>query len=219
MPKNILIIGDSWGLGAFKIANGAMELVPNTGIESYLSSIGHTVSNISKAGGSNTEQLNILTELLENNNQFDYIIWLYTETTRDALYDPIVASTYTELVNLAHRRNFATAQQIYDKHNIPFLVIGGLSVVPQIENTFALTIIPSWLSSLTNDILPLNIHANYLSELLQTNSFNDIAFITSEIDTMIALETKLETHPAFSDGLHPSKESYTILAERISCLI
>lgn len=48
----ILIIGDSWGIGVFEHRNGVYGST-GTGIQSILESHGHRITNISKAGGSN----------------------------------------------------------------------------------------------------------------------------------------------------------------------
>ncbi len=51
---NILIAGDSWGIGTYTLdSNGVSWSPTGNGIQSILEQSGHTVTNISKGGGSN----------------------------------------------------------------------------------------------------------------------------------------------------------------------
>jgi hypothetical protein len=56
----ILLAGDSWGIGVFETRNGTYGPI-GQGIQTILEGLGHTVTNISRAGGSNwlmVERLN-----------------------------------------------------------------------------------------------------------------------------------------------------------------
>ena len=59
---NILLAGDSWGIGVFEKNNNDYGPI-GRGVHTILNDIGHSVTNISKAGGSNW----LMIDRLENN--------------------------------------------------------------------------------------------------------------------------------------------------------
>ena len=73
--SNILLAGDSWGIGVFA---GVGENYGPTGqgIQSILETQGYSVINISKAGASNE---NIINNISENLQMVDHIIFLQTD--------------------------------------------------------------------------------------------------------------------------------------------
>jgi hypothetical protein len=223
MSKKIFIIGDSWGVGAYKYAGNpptAIEPIENTGLDFFLKNDGFEVKNFSKSATNNLQQLESLSITEES---ADLIIWFHTEVTRDLLYKTGEGSTYSELSAYAIKRNFDLAEKIYADKNIPFIVIGCLSPVSDIINnySFVKTVITSWLDDLTEHKykLPISLHTNNFKDFVEKYNPSDYQFMTSEMDKMIYLETKLETHRAFSQGVHPSKDSFYKLAERVSCLL
>jgi hypothetical protein len=98
----ILLAGDSWGIGVFKIQNSIYGPT-GEGIQSILEFLGHEVINISKGGGSNYLMVDRLNGNwgstgrclfgLEPNlkigidfNSIDYIIFLQTDVFRERHY-------------------------------------------------------------------------------------------------------------------------------------
>jgi hypothetical protein len=98
----ILLAGDSWGIGVFTDKNGVYGPT-GEGIESILKSQGHTVTNISKAGGSNGLMLDRLAHRWGNTgrcifgvdmqdlvkfdlNNIDIVIFLQTDIFRERHY-------------------------------------------------------------------------------------------------------------------------------------
>jgi hypothetical protein len=96
---NILIAGDSWGIGVFS-GVGDDYGPTGEGIQSILESMGHTVVNISQGGGSNWLMIDrleghwdltgrslygsFLDKKIEVNlNTFDYMIFLQTDIFRE----------------------------------------------------------------------------------------------------------------------------------------
>jgi hypothetical protein len=81
--SNILIAGDSWGIGVF-CGVGDNYGPTGEGIHSILESRGHAVTNISKGGGSN----GLMIERLDTSELFDvdYIIFLQTDIFREHHY-------------------------------------------------------------------------------------------------------------------------------------
>jgi len=80
---NILIAGDSWGIGVF-CGVGDNYGPTGEGIHSVLESRGHAVTNISKGGGSN----GLMIERLDTSelSDVDYIIFLQTDIFREHHY-------------------------------------------------------------------------------------------------------------------------------------
>ena len=218
MPKKIIIIGDSWGIGAYQYAYGSIEPIPNTGIDYFLTQLGYNVVNLSVSGGSNIEQFNKL-----NNVNADLIIWFHTETNRDLFQGHVNANSFEELTSLAAEHNYKRAQQIFDEHHIPFIVVGCLSPLhPSINRyTFYTYKIHSWLGELGELVypLPLNTHCNNMYKVLSKFSISDKQFVIDQIDKMLVIETNLEKHQSFSDGVHPSENSFLELATRLHLII
>lgn len=105
MTKKILIIGDSWGTGAWKYGDKNTKVledtilipnvegfdrfvyhIPNTGLDYCLRQLGYDVTNVSIPGCGNFLQLTLIDEAVKNNGPFDYIVWFHTEINRDILH-------------------------------------------------------------------------------------------------------------------------------------
>jgi len=212
--SRILIIGDSWGVGSFRYTpcGTKIEHVAGTGPDTVLQALGHTVKNISITGGSNIEQLN----LLEPN--YDIILWFQTEINRDILKsDFINTNTYEQVYNITAANNYSLAQEFYNKHNIPFIVIGCLSPIHDsiLKFNFYTHIEKCWITSETEIETALNMHSDYMHKVLNNYKFEDKAFIIKEIDKMLEVERILENHNMFSNGVHPSQVMYEKLLSRL----
>jgi len=212
MNKKILIIGDSWGIGAYKYVDlpKGIESVPDTGLVYWLIQLGYDVSTIAVSGGDNLNQFDKITNA-------DYIVWMQTETNRDLLSAKIEGTTFTELSAKAAENNYKLAQQV----GIPFIVIGCLSPLHESikKYNFYIHRIDSWIAELTGYETTLNIHGDHMRQVIEMYKPTDIEFLTEEIDKMLKIETALEVHPAFSDGVHPSSHSYRELAGRLHLMI
>lgn len=210
--KRILVIGDSWGIGAYKYVDlpKGIESIPNTGLDYWLSNLGYTVKTIAVSGGNNLNQFDKIEDA-------DYIVWMHTETNRDLLQTKLTGKTFQELTDEAAENNYKLAQQV----GIPFIVVGCLSPLhPSIKKyNFYTNLIESWITELTGLAVPLNIHSDYMLKVIEMYNPTDEKFLTEEIDKMLAIESKLEVHPAFSEGVHPSAESFKQLADRIHFFI
>jgi lysophospholipase L1-like esterase len=184
--------------------------MPDTGLDYWLTQLGHNVTTVAVSGGNNLNQFDKITDA-------DYIIWMQTETNRDLLSAKIEGTTFTELSAQAAENNYKLAQQV----DIPFIVVGCLSPLHESikKYTFYTHRIDSWLAELTGYEPTLNIHSDYMRQVIEMYRPTDKKFLIGEIDRMLAIETALETHPAFSDGVHPSAQSYKELAGRLHLMI
>ena len=83
--KNILIAGDSWGCGEWDYLNDTRTDdygVSHKGLEQYLLDLGHRVVNVSIAGGSNRQSVELLQEVLSIDT-YDYVFWFQTDPIRN----------------------------------------------------------------------------------------------------------------------------------------
>jgi hypothetical protein len=216
--SKILIMGDSWGVGAFRYTdNGTkIEAISNTGPDYFLKKLGHKVDNISITGGSNIEQFDLLTP------DYDLIVWFHTEINRDILkncnIDYTTIKSYIKAYCDTAEHNYKLAQKFYDEYQIPFVVIGCLSPLhSSIEKyNFYTHLEKNWINAETGLNTALNMHSDYMRKVLEKYKFNDYDAITQEIDKMLSVEKILENHSSFSDGVHPTSTMYERLLSKIN---
>lgn len=232
MTKRFLICGDSWGVGAWRYEGNGIHAIPNTGLDYYLQQLGHSVTNIARGQASNYVQLRALASHLEISNDYDYVIWFQTEPNRDIIdtvmgdalesaiqYPEFNIKDYAKCMSYIKDRNYQYAQYVYEKFNVPFIVVGGLSNIdPCIANyTFPTKVIPSWLADITDGQYDLaeNMHQNIMLSVLTHYTNVNKVYMVDELDKMKVIEESLESHPNFSNGVHPNAEQYGLLASRL----
>lgn len=227
MNKKFLICGDSWGVGAYQYTgNPSTGLIPiaNSGLDYFLTQRGCEVTNIAKGADSNFLQLVALRSALEKNSNYDFIVWIQTESSRDLIdsidqYPNFDINNFKKSMSYVKDTNYHYIQSVYDKFKIPFIVIGGLSAVDDIINNYTFTklIIPSWLNDITEGKYELaeNVHQDNILDVLTTFPPRNKKFILEELDRMKVIENSLEIHPNFSDGIHPNIQQFEKLAIRI----
>lgn len=138
---NVLLIGDSWGLGVFSTVDGKYGPIGH-GIHTVLESYGHTVINISKGGGSNWLMLDRLEgrwsdtgrclfgadradRVNFNLAKVDYIVFLQTDIFRERHY-------YTK----QHDSDKETQWKVLEQEFVDSLLVFD-SVQSYIDNYFA----------------------------------------------------------------------------------
>lgn len=234
---NFFILGDSWGVGQWQKSNGKFEPVPNTGLDYHLTQAGHTVTNIAQGSAGNFGQLRHAYWTLQENSNYDYMIWFQTESIRDVqeiiLDDPTEAQQYFPDFQPLHLdyityQNYAYAEKLYQQYKIPFFIIGGQSPVRTdllAEFTFAQHTVESWLGELLELTVlpPENVFFSWpkLEHLLEHFEINKLQYINTHqqelehSNTIIELATHSELFP---DNAHPSSECYQALARKILLL-
>jgi hypothetical protein len=227
MNKKFLICGDSWGVGAYQyIGNPPTGITPiaDSGLDYFLTQRGCQVTNISKGADSNFLQLVALRSKLEETSNYDFVVWVQTETNRDIVdsseqYPNFDIDNFKKSMSYIKDINYQYIQSIYDKFQIPFIVVGGLSSIDDaISNyTFARLVIPSWLYDITEGKYDLaeNMHQDIILKVLTAFPPTNKEFIIQELDKMKAIEDSLETHTNFSNGVHPNAQQFEKLAVRI----
>lgn len=232
MNKRFFILGDSWGCGEWEWDSEVVQLVPDTGVEYYLTEQGHSVTNISAGSASNFGQLRHANYTLMEDSNYDYILWFHTEPVRDILetiindpqegkiqYPDFDISDYFLALKYIHKQNYVYAQKMYDKYKIPFVLIGCNSSVHNIIDnyTFSRYNIHSW----ANELLKLPEHEipeNWRLERLELvldyykGQINKEQLL-SEISKMEKLDDVMLQ--VFPDGMHPSRTDYKNLTMRL----
>jgi hypothetical protein len=228
------ILGDSWGVGEYKIVNKIMVPVPYSGPDYFLSQMGHKVTNISQGSSSNFGQLRHAYQTLKKYHEYDFIIWFHTEPVRDIVEtiiddqvdgvkrypDFLQIKSYHAALEYVNTCNYEFAQEtIYAEFKIPFIVIGGLG---RLEDTiynyeFAKYLIPSWIE----EMLKINykLPRNFLTWHRWAEVFNNFVFDKSEVlaefEQVQNYQELLKNSNLFPDNGHPCKEEYQKLAYRL----
>lgn len=227
MNKKFLICGDSWGVGAYQyVGNPPTGITPiaNSGLDYFLTQHNCEVTNIAKGADSNFLQLVALDSKLEENSNYDFIVWIQTETNRDLVdsseqYPHFDINNFKKSMSYVKDTNYQYIQSIYNKFQIPFIVVGGLSAIDDSisKYTFAKVIISSWLTDITEGKYKLaeNMHQDIILKVLTLFPPSNKEFIIEELDRMRVVEDSLETHPNFSNGVHPNAQQFEKLAVRI----
>jgi hypothetical protein len=232
------ILGDSWGVGEWTIDNnGIFESIPNTGLDYWLREHAHLVTNISAGSAGNFGQLRHAYWTLDQHSDYDYIIWFHTECVRDieeiVINDPSEAKIQYPEFNIKNidqalqyvqLQNYKYAQALYERYQIPFVVIGGQSTVPDtIKNySFAHWVITSWLQELlTLEYLPPE-HTFFswpkFERILNHFNIDRKQYILDHYDQLERAKeiVKLAQHSKlFPDNGHPGRQCHRALAERI----
>jgi hypothetical protein len=223
---NFCIIGDSWA-GNFPCNLGIFQKI--------LEPLGHTIVNISAGGASNRGQLQQLEfQILNKNTNFDYIIWIYTESVRDFTefvsldYGDDVNAAKTMFVDLTYcnfyqdlnyiaNQDFKYAQRLFEKFGIPFVVIGGAGVVDQdIKNyNFSEWTLHSWNQEISNlPDMPINCYTHHVVKMADYANY-DKKTILAELNKIESLELAMKNKIKYPDTRHPSTELYPELVNRI----
>jgi len=231
------ILGDSWGVGEWTKINGKFESIPSTGLDHWLQEKNHSVTNISAGSAGNFGQLRHAYWTLDQHSDYDYIIWFHTESIRDieeiVINDPDEAriqypdfdpSNIDQALQYIQLQNYNYAQQLYERYQIPFVVIGGQSAVTDtIKNySFAHWVIASWLQELLKlDYLPPeNTFFSWkkLERILKHFEINSKQYILdhhAQLDLSRGIQQLAKHSELFPDNAHPCGRCHQALAKRI----
>jgi hypothetical protein len=229
-----LIIGDSWGIGEYKIDRQIMTAVPDTGIDYYLQQLNHTATNLSAGSACNFGQLrNARTHLDDICNDYDYIIWFHTEPIRD-VPDTIIddeidgpkqfpefakIKDFDQAMEYINYQNYKFAQSIFDQHKIPFITIGGVGRLSKSIDDFFFSKIKiySWSQELLNCKLELPV--NFFSRVRLEETFEKFNFdqetVIAHLELTRRAQEEFKKSDLFPDNAHVHRSEYKKLATRI----
>jgi len=232
-------MGDSWGVGSYT-RKPYMIPIPNTGLDHHLRKRGHLVTNISAGSAGNFGQLRHAYWTLDENADYDFIIWFHTESLRDiieiCMQDPEEAKRqfplfkmhveFNKVLDYVDDQNYIYAQQIYQEFGIPFIVIDGQSPFNfQLGQDHFVKHHIKWLKQL----LEFDSNAprysfgawQKIQMILEHYSISEREFIIENLEDLDASELviKLGEHSdLFPDNGHPSSDCFRELAEQIELL-
>jgi hypothetical protein len=230
------VMGDSWGVGEWEWKGKILHSVPDTGLDYHLLKLGHTVKNISAGSAGNFGQLRHAYYTLEENSDYDYIIWFYTEPIRDIqqilIDDPDEGQRFfpkfniNELDQSLHYildEDHKYAQMIYDRFNIPFIIIGGQCSVDLLDRSLPFVYDKiEWLQELLelDFIPPLNSFGSWqkLEKIFEHYQFDMKQYVLThevELDNIKIIEDKAKLSDKFPDSGHPSRQCFEQLAHRL----
>lgn len=238
---NIIISGDSWGLGELPYqpqmgADGTLNRLPiHKGIEQYFINYGYNVINLSVAASSNVDsikRLQILSRSLieqKRMNADDIVLWIMSDPFRDinpgtitqelidaqgipALLYNLICKSFDELNQIGHT--------IY--------LIGGLcNINTDISSQYnnLITVIPSWVNLLVGHMPEYEytknqefvIGAGAIIKKIHLSKLNKNLAI-SVVNDLYNIEKNFKVfaedifHP---DGCHPNRQGHRIAFDKI----
>jgi hypothetical protein len=234
------IMGDSWGVGEWEWQDKILHSIPNTGLDYYLTNLGHTVKNISAGSAGNFGQLRHAYYTLEEHSDYDYIIWFHTEPLRDIqqilIDDPDEGQRYFPNFNINQfdwslhyilNENYKYAQMIYNKFKIPFVIVEGQSPAASLDDSYTfMSNRINWLQELLelNFSPPLNSFGSWqkLEKIFEHYQMDMKQYVLThevELDNIKIIEDKAKLSDKFPDSGHPSRQCFEQLAHRLADML
>ena len=233
-----LIIGDSYGLGEWKLLSpldpSAQVLVPDTGLDYYLRQLGHSVTNWSVGADCNFGQLRHAYWSLKENSNFDYIVWFHTDPIRDVVEHvlndpvdgPIQFPEFSKIYNFElamqyiNKCNYLYAENtIYQEFKIPFIVIAGVGKLEESIDQFNFVHykIHCWTQEILNLDYPVSRHLLgwWKSHKIFENFEYDKKQLLEMIEEADHYKKLLNDSDLFPDHVHVCRNEYKKLATRL----
>lgn len=210
-------------------------VVPNTHVGIYLEQLGHSDTNLCVGGDSNINQLKLLADHLIGDAAYNAIIWFHTEPMRDwqnrnyALSDSFYRSQlahtagYDKIIDTWYAITYGMAQDIYDQHRIPFMVIGGMTPLP--DQIHQYSFVHHWIKDWANEQI-LHSYCDHPANAGQFVHFAEEYMDVMDVDRALAeaeaSNNWIQTcymHPSFPDWGHPDRRCHENLAKVIDSII
>ncbi len=143
---DLLIMGDSWGLGEWGFDLSGKYSILHPGLGHYVSEAGHSVVNISRGNDSNRAQVDTLLPRLATAAPPRRIVWFMTDPLRD--FDGYMSETYNEqiaeffaplqtLQQYQDAKDRLLRRQLERVKDIDILLVGGVQPLPHwVANEF-----------------------------------------------------------------------------------
>lgn len=144
--KNILILGDSWGVPNHDVPRGAPA---NTHTEFLLKDLGYNVVNCARSGGSNIDSIERAFPY-----QVNWIIWFHTELTRDI--DLITPTNLNDTIDQLAHLTYQRAADLIKHTNAKIAIIGACATLHPLLFEYITPdfYIKDWVNVICNTNLP-----------------------------------------------------------------
>lgn len=230
-----------------EVDNYACIVETHPGIELYLNEMGHACCTLGIGGSSNLAQLNILEEslMLRMPRSFarfcspHVIVWFITEPLRDLanamnnfefikphreeiLREMNAATSLGELNMKILDISFRQAQSIFDRVNIPFILVQGLSGSYNLEKNYDFCIhnFDTWIDDMVGMRAPMISSTQNISVIRnKVVSLFGHTEMDSVIDEIHAWRSATEKCEYMPDGGHPDRRKHFELAVEIDKII
>jgi len=235
MSKTILLGGGSWGYGEWDQSPSGQYFISHPGIAGFLRNKGHTVINLSKAGGSNINSANRLQEFFEINPNPDLVIVFQTSWTRDlltedqAVLDDDLQQGYTVCRNRLISRFYYRLSKLAVANNLKIHLIGGCSDTLYLSNfqteyPGVNVLCQSMVNLLINNDPAVahavhghftKDHASYITKLKKISNMSDTQTMLEDIQADIDRIKLMKENKSlfYPDGSHPNRHAHHLLFE------
>lgn len=231
---NILVIGDSWGVGEWPVpgTKSAFQEYRNMnhyGLTQYLEEEGHNAVNLSEGGKSNKYISWMLKFYLQRVNKHIDLVYIFqTEFHRELVLEEFDANSFEHLLSQSNTRFLKMLSEISQDYNVKINLIGGASDTdnyPNLELDFPGVKIAC--QSLTNLLLngnpniskPLFSYVIPRNKLIEfKNKFDDLEFILDFHDAVLSRRRQIQTNKFlfWPDGNHPNRHGHKILFDYLT---
>ena len=231
---NILIIGDSWGVGewpdpAEKSAYTEYRNMNHYGLAQYLEEAGHNVVNLSEGGKSNKYISWMLKFYLQRvNKNIDLVYIFQTEFYKELVLEEFDTNSFEHLLNQYNSRFLRALSEISQDYNVKINLIGGASDTdnyPNLESDFpgvkiaCQSLVNLLVNSDPNVSKPLFSYVIPKNKLIEfKNKFDDLEFILDFIDAGLSRGRQIQTNKFlfWPDGSHPNRIGHKILFDYLT---
>lgn len=214
--KNILLIGDSWGVPNYA---GPPGIHPNKHVEYLLKDLGYNVTNMSMNGSGNLHPILKAIEYIEQGNSIDWIVWFHTEMLRERqLVDMSKPYKISQLTQEISDNVYAKFQTLKEKSNAKTLVVGGQA--PVLDNCADFDyIIKDWRSIICDQILPKVHSLTHLDLIENKNCIDSIEEKTNILEKHSIILDAMKKSEHFPDDCHPGEIPHLNLSKFINKLV
>ena len=229
--KSILIVGDSWGKGEM----GPNFTIAHPGINLYLEEFGYQITSKAFHGGTNRLSIHMI-EKYYDSNYHDYIIFLFTDPTRDYedFIDPYWAKSEEEIrfkfaplqpfptqsnyKQLWLERREAVLKEILP-YNEKLILIGGNNRISKFAKQLGFKYTTDWI----DHIAPNNSAPEIWGTIEILNRVPRWWIEKNKEDLAKGKEQMIKTWASYDvfwpSGFHPNREGHLIISNWIHNLI
>lgn len=222
--KDILILGDSWGVPEYKkLEREGKPLLGATAkghTEYLLTEKGYNVYNLSYSGGSNTHTFNRAFNFLQEENvNVDVFIWFHTECYREQNFPGF--QTYAFInhnINILYHKIYEKFSDFKFKYpKAKTVVIGGQAPIKDDILHQYITpdyLIKDWRSEILGKEMP-EVHTLTNPFEWVYHSRDTVDFKTSLLDKHSIILNAMKESEYFPDDCHPGDKAHNDLTEKL----